>query len=94
LEINVGNKLQTKTLTSNGDHSPGTGYIGFSSMKVSVPSGISIDTDKDVWTSDRPSGTELTKLRNAYETARSNADNVMFTVKCKCGASKTYYMEP
>lgn len=94
LEINVGSKLQSQKFTSNGVKKPGTGYFGFSSVEIAVPSGTISLSNSDIWTSDRATGTILTKLKSSYETAKEDSDFVMFTMKCSCGASKTYYMQP
>ena len=35
--VDVSSKLQTKSVTANGTYTPGTGYVGFSSVTVNVP---------------------------------------------------------
>ena len=35
--VDVSSKLQTKSVTANGTYTPGSGYVGFSSVTVNVP---------------------------------------------------------
>lgn len=62
-------------------------------ITVNIPTpAIDIPTNQ-IYTSDRATGTELTKFKTAYEKAKSDGDYVMFRVDCG-GTSKWYYMEP
>ena len=68
-----------------------TGASADITVDIPTPT-IDIPTGQ-IYTSDRSTGTELTKLKTQYEKAKSDGDYVMFRVDCG-GTSKWYYMEP
>ena len=67
--VNTSSKLQSKTYTSNGTRYPDSGYIGFSSVTVNVPT---YSKSANIKCTGKSSSGGLTKYTFEYETTNSS----------------------
>ena len=93
INYSVSSILQTKSVSSNGDVTPDSGYIGLSKVTVDVPQSYSWGTQNWVNnTNNLPSGTkhQVNNLKNVIVNYRSQQGYVYFTININ-GTTHVFY---
>ena len=92
--------LQSKTFTSNGEKTPDSGYVGFSSVTVSVSGGSSTASDIRIGseqfynssqTSYAPSATNLGNIASLILQNKNNPGYVYFKATLSTGSGEKWY---